>query len=191
MLISILACSLGFHAITFERSTFTKIAIFKNQASVALNPLVSLFGRLVARDAITSLLPGGLPVRVRDSARAAIISVVIPRTYRIYAFCGLPCRPMCEGNGCMAGRALRCERSKRVSRYGPRRYAATSHHIPRSSQQQLSCSTLALRIHTVSRLQKRQTRVLSRKDTRQRSQWVSTSAPLVVCARGYCVGVRG
>ena len=42
MLISILACSLGFHAITFERSTF-------NQASVALNPLVSLFGRLVAR----------------------------------------------------------------------------------------------------------------------------------------------
>ena len=46
MLISILACSLGFHAITFERSTFTKI---ENQASVALNPLVSLFGRLVAR----------------------------------------------------------------------------------------------------------------------------------------------
>ena len=29
MLISILACSLGFQAITFERSTFTKIAIFK------------------------------------------------------------------------------------------------------------------------------------------------------------------
>ena len=49
MLISILACSLGFPAITFERSTFTKIAIFKNKASVALNPLVSLFGRLVAR----------------------------------------------------------------------------------------------------------------------------------------------
>ena len=35
-----------FHAITFERSTFTKI---ENQASVALNPLVSLFGRLVVR----------------------------------------------------------------------------------------------------------------------------------------------
>ena len=48
MLISILACSLGFHAITFERSTYTKIAIFKIQASVVLNPLVSLFGRLVA-----------------------------------------------------------------------------------------------------------------------------------------------
>ena len=48
MLISILACSLGFHAITFERSTFR---YFKNQASVALNPLVSLFGRLVARSA--------------------------------------------------------------------------------------------------------------------------------------------
>ena len=45
LLISILACSLGFQAITFERSTFTKI----NQASVALNPLASLFGRLVAR----------------------------------------------------------------------------------------------------------------------------------------------
>ena len=29
VLISILACSLGFHAITFERGTFTKIAIFK------------------------------------------------------------------------------------------------------------------------------------------------------------------
>ena len=49
MLISIiLACSLGFHAVTFERSTFTKMAILKNQASVVLNPLVSLFGRLVA-----------------------------------------------------------------------------------------------------------------------------------------------
>ena len=46
MLISILACSLGFHAITLERSTFTKI---ENQDSVVLNPLVSLFGRLVAR----------------------------------------------------------------------------------------------------------------------------------------------
>ena len=50
MLIS-MACSLGFHAITFERSTFTKIATLKNQASVVLNPLVSLFGRLVARSA--------------------------------------------------------------------------------------------------------------------------------------------
>ena len=49
MLISILACSLGFHAITFERSTFMKIAIFKiKPCSVVLNPLVSLFGRLVA-----------------------------------------------------------------------------------------------------------------------------------------------
>ena len=49
MLISILACSLGFHAITLERSTFTKNRYFKNQDSVALNPLVSLFGHLVAR----------------------------------------------------------------------------------------------------------------------------------------------
>ena len=47
MLISILACSLGFHAITLERSTFTKMAILKIK-SVVLNPLVSLFGRLVA-----------------------------------------------------------------------------------------------------------------------------------------------
>ena len=30
MLISILACSLGLHAITFERSTFMKIAILKS-----------------------------------------------------------------------------------------------------------------------------------------------------------------
>ena len=41
MLICILASSL-FHAITFER-------YFKNKASVALNPLVSLIGRLFAR----------------------------------------------------------------------------------------------------------------------------------------------
>ena len=48
MLISILACSLGFHAITFECSTYENHHL-KNQASVVLNPLVSLFGRLVAR----------------------------------------------------------------------------------------------------------------------------------------------
>ena len=49
MLISILACSLGY-AITFERSIyFYENRYFKNQTSVALNPLVSLFGRLVAR----------------------------------------------------------------------------------------------------------------------------------------------
>ena len=41
MLISILSCALGFHAIT------TKITIFKNEASVELNLLVSLFGRFV------------------------------------------------------------------------------------------------------------------------------------------------
>ena len=44
MLISILACSLGFHAITLERSTFTKIAILKIKTV-----WVSLFGLLVAR----------------------------------------------------------------------------------------------------------------------------------------------
>ena len=44
MLFSIMACSLGFHAITSERS------FLKNEACVALNPSVSsLFGRFVAR----------------------------------------------------------------------------------------------------------------------------------------------
>ena len=46
MLISILACSLGFHTITFECSTST---MYANQASAAMNPLVSFFGCLVAR----------------------------------------------------------------------------------------------------------------------------------------------
>ena len=46
-LISILAFSLVFHTIAFEHSRFTKI-VFKNKASVALNPLVPLFGHLVA-----------------------------------------------------------------------------------------------------------------------------------------------
>ena len=38
-----------FHAITFERSIFTKKCCFKNKASVVLNPLVSPIGRVVAR----------------------------------------------------------------------------------------------------------------------------------------------
>ena len=49
LLISVLACSLGFHVITLERSIFMKIAFFKNRASVALNTLLSLFGRFLAR----------------------------------------------------------------------------------------------------------------------------------------------
>ena len=49
MPICILACSLAFHTITFESSSYTKIAFFKNEASVATNPLVSLFRYLVAR----------------------------------------------------------------------------------------------------------------------------------------------
>ena len=40
VLICILACSLAFHAITFEHSSYTKITLFKNEASVAANPLV-------------------------------------------------------------------------------------------------------------------------------------------------------
>ena len=39
VLICILACSL---AITFERSSYTKIAFYKMEASVAMNPLVSV-----------------------------------------------------------------------------------------------------------------------------------------------------
>ena len=49
VLICILACSLGFHAITSECGTSTKIRHFKNEASVALNRLVSLFYLFVAR----------------------------------------------------------------------------------------------------------------------------------------------
>ena len=49
MLICILAPFPLFHAITFKRSIFTtKKCYFKNKASVALNPLVSPIGRVVA-----------------------------------------------------------------------------------------------------------------------------------------------
>ena len=44
-----LACSLGFHAITLERSTSNENPYFKTQASVEINLLVSLFCCLVAR----------------------------------------------------------------------------------------------------------------------------------------------
>ena len=46
VLICILACSLGFHAITSERGTYEN-RHFKNKASVALNPLLSLFYQFV------------------------------------------------------------------------------------------------------------------------------------------------
>ena len=46
-LAELLACSLGFHTITFECNTSTPIGIFKTK--LALNRLVSLFGHLVAR----------------------------------------------------------------------------------------------------------------------------------------------
>ena len=49
-LISILACSLGFHAITFERSTFTKMRNFKNEASVALAGLLHVVAENVVSD---------------------------------------------------------------------------------------------------------------------------------------------
>ena len=48
MLISILACLLGFHAITFERSTFTKITILKS-SQCGTEPVGIAFGRLVPR----------------------------------------------------------------------------------------------------------------------------------------------
>ena len=44
-----MACSLGFHIVTFERSVFNENHHIKNHASVALNPLVSLLGWLVVR----------------------------------------------------------------------------------------------------------------------------------------------
>ena len=48
VLISILACSLGFHYITSECRICIKIAFLKNQASVQLNPLLLLFSRFLA-----------------------------------------------------------------------------------------------------------------------------------------------
>ena len=51
MLIGILACCLGFHAITLWTQYFHENSHFKNQASVTLNSLVSLFGHLDARSA--------------------------------------------------------------------------------------------------------------------------------------------
>ena len=57
MLISILACLLGFHAITLERRTFYENRHIKNEASLVLNPFVSLFGlfllRVVAENMVT------------------------------------------------------------------------------------------------------------------------------------------
>ena len=44
VLISILACSLGFHAITSERGTFTKIAILKSSQCSAERIGVAIFG---------------------------------------------------------------------------------------------------------------------------------------------------
>ena len=49
VLICILACSLAFHAITSECSYFYENRRFKNKASVALNPMVSLFYLFVAQ----------------------------------------------------------------------------------------------------------------------------------------------
>ena len=42
-------CSLGFHAITLERSIENENRLFLNQASVAMNLLLSLFGPFLAR----------------------------------------------------------------------------------------------------------------------------------------------
>ena len=74
----------------------------------------------------------------------------------------------------MAGRALRCHCSERVSWYALRRYAGTSHHISRSSQQQFSCSTFSLKVRTVSRLHER---AQPQGHKTARSQWVSTRVP--------------
>ena len=73
----------------------------------------------------------------------------------------------------MAGRALRCHCCERVSWYALRRYAGTSHHIPRSSQQQFSCSTFYRRVRTVSILHER---AQPQGHKTARFQWVSTSS---------------
>ena len=46
-----MACSLAFHAITLERSSFMKITFFKIKPvyNIALNPLLSLFAQFLAR----------------------------------------------------------------------------------------------------------------------------------------------
>ena len=66
MLISILACSLGFHAITFERSNFYENRHFKNQASVVLNSLpggwyrfLAAFLHVVAENVVTDRQTNG------------------------------------------------------------------------------------------------------------------------------------
>ena len=72
MLISILACSLGFYAINFECSTCKK----KYQANVVLNPLVSLFGRLVRRsgeNVVTDRLAHELQLSLRMRADGHIL----------------------------------------------------------------------------------------------------------------------
>ena len=52
MLISILACSLGFHAITFERRTFTKIAILKS-SQCGIDPIGIALLHVVAENVVT------------------------------------------------------------------------------------------------------------------------------------------
>ena len=82
LLISILACSLGFHAITLERSTSKKIVIFLNQASVEMNLLVSLFCCLVAENVVTDRQTDGQndkpsTVTLAAHARQGLISGLI------------------------------------------------------------------------------------------------------------------
>ena len=59
MLISILACSLGFHAITFERSTFTK----KKSSQCGIEPVgicfLAALLRIVAENVITDRQTNG------------------------------------------------------------------------------------------------------------------------------------
>ena len=80
-----------FHAITFEGSGFTKIEI---QASAALNPLVSLFGCLVARnvrisaDTYTHMHRPSI-VTLAVHARRGLMNIASPRL-------GLCCIAHCE-----------------------------------------------------------------------------------------------
>ena len=55
MLISILACSLGFHAITFERSTFTSLALFLLASSKLRQGLIHVYHLCSLRFCVVSI----------------------------------------------------------------------------------------------------------------------------------------
>ena len=84
VLIYILACSLGFHAITVV------VRKSPHQPSVALNPIISLFTRAVAENVVTDRLTdrhtyGTTTVTLAAHARRGLIMafmrIIIPTSY--------------------------------------------------------------------------------------------------------------